>query len=79
MKIDVQGGPLDVLRHGQNTLDNVTVIQLEMEFLPIYKDHPLFGDILVFLRDQGSQLYKFIDVAGRCFRPFHLGEIHLPL
>ena len=74
MKIDVQGGELDILRHGVNTLGNVTVVQLEVEFVPVYKDQPLFGDLQVFLRDQGFQLHKFIDIAGRCFRPFQMGK-----
>ena len=72
VKIDVQGGELDILRHGVETLGNVSVIQLEVEFVPVYKDQPLFGDLQVFLRDQGFQLHKFIDVAGRCFSPFYM-------
>ncbi len=72
MKIDVQGGELDIFRHGVNTMSNATVIQSEVEFVPVYKDQPLFGDIQLFLRDQGFHLHKFIDVAGRCFRPFQI-------
>lgn len=72
VKIDVQGGELDILRHGVETLGNVSVIQLEVEFVPVYKDQPLFGDLQLFLRDQGFLLHKFIDVAGRCFKPFNI-------
>ena len=54
------------------TLGNVSVIQLEVEFVPIYKDQLLFGNLQRFLRDQGFQLHKFIDVAGRCFKPFNI-------
>ena len=72
VKIDVQGGELDILCHGAKTLGTVTVIQAEVEFVPVYKDQPLFGDMQVFLRDLGFQLHKFIDIAGRCFRPFQM-------
>ena len=74
VKIDVQGSELDILRNGVETLGNATVIQTEVEFVPLYKDQPLFGDIQVFLRDQGFHLHKFIDIAGRCFRPSHMGD-----
>jgi len=74
VKLDVQGSELDILRHGVETLSNVSVIQSEVEFVPVYKDQPLFGDIQVFLRDQGFHLHKFIDVAGRCFRPSRMGQ-----
>ena len=74
LKIDVQGAELDVLQNSVETLKNVTVIQTEVEFVPMYKDQPLFGDIQVFLRECGFQLHKFIDVAGRCFRPFKVDQ-----
>jgi FkbM family methyltransferase len=72
MKIDVQGGELDILRHSIETLRHVSVLQLEVEFIPLYKNQPLFGDLQVFLRDQGFQLHKFIDVTGRCFAPMNI-------
>ena len=72
IKIDVQGSELDILRNAKETLGNTLIIQLEAEFIPIYKNQPLFGELQVFLRDQGFQLHKFIDIAGRCFNPFQL-------
>lgn len=74
MKIDVQGGELDVLRNGLKTIQNVTVIQTEVEFLEVYKDQPLFGDVQKFLAEQGFVLHKFVDIGGRCFRPFRMGQ-----
>ncbi len=70
LKIDVQGAELDILRHGTDTLGDVLVLQTETEFVPLYEGQPLFGDIQVFLRDQGFLFHKFIDVCGRAFRPF---------
>lgn len=70
LKIDIQGGELDVLRHGTGKLAQTLVIESEVEFIPLYKDQPLFGDVQCFLRDQGFVLHKLIDVAGRPFAPF---------
>jgi FkbM family methyltransferase len=74
IKIDVQGSELDIFKNGIETLKNVSVIQTEVEFIPIYKDQPLFGDIQIFLREQGFQLHKFIDVEGRCMRLFEIQQ-----
>jgi FkbM family methyltransferase len=70
IKLDIQGGELDVLKHGTEALQSTLVIESEVEFIPIYKDQPLFSDVEVFLREQGFLLHKFIDVGGRSFRPF---------
>ena len=69
IKIDVQGAELDILENAQHALRNALIIESEVEFIPIYKDQPLFGDIQVFLRDYNFVLHKMIDVGGRAFRP----------
>ena len=45
IKIDVQGSELVIFKNGIETLKNVSVIQTEVEFIPIYKNQSLFGDI----------------------------------
>ena len=69
IKIDVQGSELNILKHGQNVLKDVLVIESEVEFLPLYKEQPLFGDIQIYLNKKGLSFHKFIDVASRCIRP----------
>jgi FkbM family methyltransferase len=69
IKIDIQGAELDVLRHGTTLLGTALVLECEVEFLPLYKRQPLFGDVHVFLTAQGFVLHKFIDIGGRCLRP----------
>lgn len=69
IKIDVQGAELTVLEHGTKTLARSLVVETEVEFLPLYKNQPLFGDVQVFMRDRGFVLHKLIDVAGRSLRP----------
>ena len=79
LKLDVQGSELEILRHGTRKLADTVVIETEVEFLPIYREQPLFGDIQVFLRDQGFVLHKLIDCAGRPFRPFRRPNPYLPI
>src|SRR5262249_25635917 len=56
LKLDVQGAALDVLREGTRTLANACVLEVEVEFVPLYKGQPLFGDVQLFLRDHGFVL-----------------------
>jgi FkbM family methyltransferase len=79
IKLDVQGSELDIMRHGTGKLAGAVVIECEVEFLPIYEGQPLFGDIQVFLRDHGFVLHKFVDCAGRPFRPFWPQNPFLPI
>src|SRR5207237_7981616 len=53
-------------------LANAGVLELEVEFVPLYKGQPLFGDIQLFLREHNFVLHKLIDVGGRAFRPWVL-------
>lgn len=67
IKLDVQGGELMVLSGAKDRLRTALVVQTEVEFLPLYKDQPLYGDIDQFLREQGFLLHKFESGAGRVF------------
>lgn len=69
-KLDVQGSELVVLTHGVETLSEAMVLEVEVEFVPIYKNQPLFGDIHTFLHARGWMMHKLVDVAGRSVRPF---------
>ena len=50
IKIDVQGAELDIFKGAKDHLDKVLTIISEVEFVPIYKNQPLFGDIYSFLK-----------------------------
>ena len=53
LKIDIQGGELDVFRNGRTKLLNTVLIQTEISFISLYEDQPTFSDIDTELRLQG--------------------------
>tara|TARA_Y100001958_G_C21103551_1_gene452747 strand:+ start:95 stop:961 length:867 start_codon:yes stop_codon:yes gene_type:complete len=69
IKADVQGAELDIFKGGKNVLKNVIKIICEVEFLPIYENQPLFGDICNFLNQNDFMFNKFLGFAGRTLRP----------
>jgi FkbM family methyltransferase len=70
LKMDVQGAELDVIRGAERRLADTAVIQLEVEFVPMYKDQPLFGDLDAELRRRGFIFHCFLSQSGRMFQPF---------
>jgi FkbM family methyltransferase len=69
LKIDIQGGELMALTHAAAKLRLCTVIQTEVEFLPMYRDQPLFSEIEQFLRAQGFVIHKFEQLTTRTLQP----------
>jgi FkbM family methyltransferase len=57
LELDVQGSELDVLIGAERTLRATIGVQVEVEFVPMYVDQPLFADVDAFLRGQGFQLF----------------------
>jgi len=58
LKLDVQGAELAVLHGAGALLDGIRAIDLEVEFNPIYRGQPLFGDIDAYLRERGFALWR---------------------
>jgi FkbM family methyltransferase len=69
LKIDIQGGELLALSNATAKLRSCTVIQTEVEFLPMYRDQPLFAEIDQFLRGQGFVIHKFEQLTTRTLQP----------
>ena len=74
IKIDTQGSELDIFNGGKNSLKNVVKIICEVEFVPIYEDQPLFGDVNKFLNENGFMFNKFLGLYGRALKPLILNK-----
>ncbi len=53
VKLDVQGAELSALKGATKVLETARLVHLEVSFVPIYRDCPLFGDIDTFLTSRG--------------------------
>jgi FkbM family methyltransferase len=60
IKLDVQGAELDILRGSNCVLNDVLALEVEVEFLELYKGQPLFGDVCEYLSDHGIQFFDFV-------------------
>ena len=69
LKIDIQGGELMAMRHAEARLRDLLVNHTEVEFLPMYVDQPLFGDIDLFLRQHGFVFHRFEPTVSRVIAP----------
>lgn len=80
LKIDVQGAEKMILENAARVLQDTLVIQTEVEFVPLYKNQPLFADVDRTLREHGFAFHKFLGTAGRTFKPFYVkGNINKPI
>ena len=62
IKIDTQGSELFILQGAVETLRNyVFGLEVEVEFVELYQNQPLFSDVDGFVRKQGFQLF---DIQG---------------
>ena len=74
-KIDTQGAELQILENSRECLHTILAIQTEVEFLPIYRHQPLFGDVDAFLRSEGFLFHKFVDFEGRVLRDVPIPDL----
>lgn len=63
LKIDTQGSELDILKGATSSLRSVLGLEIEVEFMELYKKQPLFGEVVKFLNSQG---FEFIDFVNLC-------------
>ncbi len=65
LKIDVQGAERLVFDGARARLDDCLMVWTEVEFVPLYRHQPLFGDIDARLRVHGLQFLCFAGLAQR--------------
>lgn len=56
VKLDTQGTELDVLQGADRTLKSVGMVEVEVEFLPVYEGQALFQDVTAFMFERGYEL-----------------------
>jgi FkbM family methyltransferase len=56
LKLDTQGSELAILEGAQRRLASIGLVEVEVEFFPIYDDQPLAGDVMRFMSEQGFEL-----------------------
>ena len=61
LKLDLQGGELDVLRGANATLKKTEIVQLEIALLPYNDKAPTAAEVITFMDKQGFAIY---DIAG---------------
>jgi FkbM family methyltransferase len=60
IKMDIQGAELMAIEGAESSLEKVLGLELELEFLEIYKSQPLFGEITQHLHNKGFEFYDFV-------------------
>lgn len=68
MKIDVQGGELQVFEGAEAKLSSALAVITEVAFVPLYEDQPLIDDQMRVLRGLGFDLHKFTFLKGFSLR-----------
>lgn len=57
LKVDTQGSELEILTGARTTLEqDVQIVEVEVEFTPLYQAQPLFAEVDQFLRGAGFHL-----------------------
>lgn len=69
LKMDIQGGELMALEHGQARLAQCAAVQLEVSFTPLYEHQPTFGEIDAWMRAQGFMLHTFAELKPWSIAP----------
>lgn len=65
IKVDVEGGEIDVLKGGLKALQQAEIVEMEINFLPYRQNLPLFDDVVIFMSQQGFRVLDVFSVYGR--------------
>ena len=68
LKVDVQGAEILVFQGALACLKTALIVDVEVDFIPLYKNQPLFADVDAFLRVHGFSLHH-LQHYGLTFKP----------
>lgn len=76
LKIDTQGTELEVLLGAEKLLADTLMVELEVEFLPIYEGQPLAHEILAYMHENNFEILSINRVMkqSRFFRGIARGQ-----
>jgi FkbM family methyltransferase len=69
IKMDIQGSELGVLQNGRRVLQSCLALQIEVSFIALYRNQPSFGEVDVWMREQGFLPHCFVDVKKWSIAP----------
>jgi FkbM family methyltransferase len=64
LKVDVQGYEMHVLRGANKLMKQIMAMEIELSFVPLYKDAPGFHDVLEYLEKQNYILLSLKNVLN---------------
>lgn len=74
IKIDIQGAELDAFMGAHKSLPGTLAIVTEVEFIPLYRNQPLFRDVDAYLEKNGFMFHKFFTLRGRALKPITINN-----
>ena len=74
LRVGIQGGAGAALAGAERTLRDAVAVHIRAEFVPLYVDQPLFGEVDEVLRAFGYEFHKFVGLGGRTFKPLVAGD-----
>jgi protein O-GlcNAc transferase len=78
LKIDVQGAECLVFDGAAKRLNECLLVWTEVEFVPLYKNQPLFADVDARLRQSGLQFLCFAGIAPRTLASWPAAGVQQP-
>jgi FkbM family methyltransferase len=79
-KLDTQGSELAILQGGSRLLERCLGLEVEVEFVPLYRGVPTFSEVDAWLQERGFALWRFSELCHYAEdmkpRPQHLETVH---
>ena len=77
--MDIQGAELLVLKNATQKLKDCVAIQLEVSFVPLYEAQPSFGEIDLWMRENGYLPHRFVSIKPWSISPtIRGGQLNIP-